>query len=70
MLALPLIQSPLKWYWIILGFVLFRFFDIVKPWPILLVDRKVEGGFGIMFDDVLAGIYAGALLMLIVWWLQ
>ena len=45
-----------------LGFVLFRFFDIVKPWPISLADRKVKSGFGVMFDDVLAAIPAGTIL--------
>lgn len=44
--------------WIIIGFALFRFFDIVKPWPIKWLDEKVNGGFGIMIDDVLAGIFA------------
>ena len=57
---------PFDWKWIVLGFVLFRFFDIVKPWPIRWLDKKVEGGFGIMIDDVLAGIYAWAVLMLII----
>jgi len=43
----------------ILGnFVLFRFFDIVKPWPISWVDKKIHGGFGIMFDDIVAAIFA------------
>ncbi|WP_448210862.1 phosphatidylglycerophosphatase A family protein [Colwellia sp. MEBiC06753] len=41
---------------IVLGFVLFRIFDIFKPWPISIADKKLGGGFGIMFDDVLAGI--------------
>lgn len=50
--------APKGWLWMLLGFVLFRFFDIIKPWPIGLLDRKVGGGFGIMIDDVLAGIYA------------
>ena len=45
-----------------LGFLLFRFADILKPWPIGWADRRIKGGFGIMFDDVLAGIYAAALL--------
>lgn len=44
--------------WIITGFALFRFFDILKPWPIKWLDEKVHGGFGIMIDDVLAGIFA------------
>ena len=44
------------------GFLLFRFFDILKPWPIGWLDKKVQGGFGIMLDDVLAGIFSAALL--------
>jgi phosphatidylglycerophosphatase A len=49
---------PVTWQWILLGFVLFRVFDIVKPWPVKIADAKMKGGFGIMFDDVLAGLYA------------
>jgi phosphatidylglycerophosphatase A len=44
--------------WLALGFVLFRFFDIIKPWPIRWLDAKVHGGFGIMIDDVLAGVFS------------
>ena len=44
------------------GFLLFRFFDILKPWPIGWLDKKVQGGFGIMLDDVLAAIFSAALL--------
>ncbi len=40
------------------GFILFRFFDIVKPWPIKLLDKHVKGGFGIMVDDILAGVFS------------
>ena len=47
-----------QWWWIALGFAYFRLFDIWKPWPIRLVDRRVNGGIGIMLDDVLAGVYA------------
>ncbi|MDO9424829.1 MAG: phosphatidylglycerophosphatase A [Methylobacter sp.] len=54
---------PFSWQAVILGFILFRFFDILKPWPIKWVDRQVQGGLGIMLDDVLAGIFAGALLL-------
>ncbi|WP_448552166.1 phosphatidylglycerophosphatase A family protein [Thalassotalea montiporae] len=43
---------------IIIGFLLFRLFDILKPWPISVADKKVHGGLGIMFDDVLAGAFA------------
>ncbi len=49
---------PLDWVWIVAGFILFRVFDIAKPWPVNVLDRKVGGGFGIMIDDVLAGVMA------------
>lgn len=57
--------APSDWYWILAGFVLFRLFDIWKPWPIRVIDRGVHGGFGIMLDDVLAGVYAAIALNLI-----
>ncbi|MEM7361243.1 MAG: phosphatidylglycerophosphatase A [Pseudomonadota bacterium] len=47
---------------IVLGFILFRVFDILKPWPIKALDRSVQGGFGIMIDDVIAGLLACAVL--------
>ncbi len=50
--------APAGWLWIIVGFILFRFFDIVKPWPIRWLDQHVKGGFGVMIDDVLAGVMA------------
>jgi phosphatidylglycerophosphatase A len=50
--------APSGGLWIVLGFVLFRLFDIWKPWPINLLDQHVKGGFGVMIDDVMAGIYA------------
>jgi phosphatidylglycerophosphatase A len=50
------------WINIALGFALFRFFDIVKPWPVRIADRRVHGGFGIMLDDLLAGLYAALVL--------
>ncbi|MCU7802969.1 MAG: phosphatidylglycerophosphatase A [Candidatus Thiodiazotropha sp. (ex Lucinoma borealis)] len=62
--------APAGWVWILVGFLLFRLFDIVKPWPIRWIDRKVDGGFGIMLDDLLAGIFAAvtmALLHLLRW---
>lgn len=65
-----MIAAPAGGYWLLLGFVLFRFFDIIKPWPIGLVDRRVGGGFGIMVDDLLAGLMAALLLQGGVWWLQ
>lgn len=58
--------APPGWLWMAAGFVLFRLFDIAKPWPISLLDRKVGGGLGIMIDDLLAGIFAAAVLQLMV----
>jgi len=53
-----MIAAPKGWLWIVIGFALFRLFDIWKPWPISVLDKKVGGGLGIMVDDLLAGIYA------------
>ena len=49
------------------GFVLFRFFDILKPWPISWVDQHIENGLGIMLDDVLAGIFSLIILVIAFW---
>ena len=57
---------PAGWQWLLLGFVLFRLFDIVKPWPIRWIDRHVHGGVGIMLDDVLAGVFAWLSLQLVI----
>jgi phosphatidylglycerophosphatase A len=59
---LTMAAAPAGWQWWLLGFCLFRIFDILKPWPIRLIDRRVGGGFGIMFDDVLAGVYGWLVL--------
>lgn len=48
-------NNPLIW---LLGFLIFRFFDIFKPYPIRIIDRRINGGMGIVLDDVLAGIYS------------
>lgn len=48
---------PLQWPWLLAAFLLFRFFDIFKPWPIRQLDRKVSGGFGIMIDDIVAALF-------------
>ncbi len=48
------------------GFLLFRIADIVKPWPASWADRSVHGGLGIMLDDILAAVYAGVVLLLLV----
>lgn len=59
---LPLGQNfkPEEW---VLAFLLFRLFDVWKPWPIRLADARIKGGFGVMFDDILAGV-AGAAVMI------
>jgi phosphatidylglycerophosphatase A len=58
---------PEGWGWLLVGFLLFRLFDILKPWPISWIDRHVHGGVGIMLDDVLAGVFAWLALQLLVW---
>jgi len=62
---ITMIAAPPGWLWIGVGFVLFRIFDIVKPWPIRIIDQRVSGGLGIMLDDVLAGIYAMIVLQVL-----
>lgn len=47
------------------GFILFRIFDAIKPWPISVADRKIKGGFGVMFDDILAAIYPLIIIIII-----
>ncbi len=56
-LAMMLV-APTGWSWIAAGFVLFRVFDIFKPWPIRDLDHRIRGGLGIMLDDMLAAAYA------------
>lgn len=58
--------APRSWEWIVAGFVVFRLFDIVKPFPIRALERRVPGGFGIMLDDALAGLYTLLVLQMIV----
>jgi phosphatidylglycerophosphatase A len=48
-------QTPFYWF---LAFILFRVFDIFKPYPIQKIDEKVSGGFGIMLDDIIAALYS------------
>lgn len=62
---LPLIYFNLmNIQWALIGFALFRLFDIWKPWPIRVIDQKVDGGFGIMLDDVIAGIWAALCILI------
>ncbi|AJR09679.1 phosphatidylglycerophosphatase A [Photobacterium gaetbulicola] len=63
------IAPVVSWQWVLAGFVLFRFFDMVKPWPISWLDKHVHGGLGIMVDDILAGFMAMIALWGIGHWL-
>lgn len=54
--GMALFALPVQWYWPVLAFVVFRVLDIAKPWPISWCDKKVHGGFGVMLDDVVAGV--------------
>ncbi len=62
---ITMFMVPVTWKTILVGFLLFRIFDILKPWPISFIDKKMTGGLGIMFDDVLAGIFALVIMQLI-----
>ena len=64
----PLVGMTGSWAWVAAGFILFRIFDIWKPWPVSWADRKVEGGLGVMLDDVIAGLYAAIVLALMLRW--
>ncbi|WP_286233189.1 phosphatidylglycerophosphatase A family protein [Thalassotalea sediminis] len=55
---ITMILIPVSWKSVIVGFLLFRLFDIIKPWPISWLDKHCHGGFGIMIDDIAAGIAA------------
>ena len=59
---------PLQWPWLLAAFVLFRFFDILKPWPIRQIDKGVSGGFGIMIDDIVAAVFTMIILALVQIW--
>lgn len=59
--------TPLSWQWWLAAFALFRLFDIWKPFPIRQCDARLKGGFGVMFDDLLAAIYAIASLKVLQW---
>jgi phosphatidylglycerophosphatase A len=60
---LPALLAP--WWAVIVGFILFRLFDVWKPWPIRWLDRHLKGGMGVMVDDVVAGLFAAILLWLV-----
>lgn len=61
--------TDIPFIWIAIGFALFRFFDVLKPFPISWLDKKVDGGFGIMIDDIVAGAFAAiGLFFIIEYW--
>lgn len=57
---LTLLAAGLNPVLFIVGFILFRLFDVLKPWPISWADREIQGGLGVMADDILAGVFAGS----------
>ncbi len=69
-MLLVLTFTPFGWVWYALAFALFRAFDILKPFPIGLADRKIKNGFGVMFDDLLAAIYSIAVLKILERWMH
>jgi phosphatidylglycerophosphatase A len=60
--TVTMLAAPPHWYWLLCGFVLFRILDIVKPWPIREADHSLPGGLGIMLDDIIAGVFAAAIM--------
>ena len=62
---ITMIAAPRSLWFLALGFVLFRLFDVLKPWPISMADKRVSGGLGIMVDDVIAGVFAAITLQII-----
>ncbi len=63
-LWIALAGFPVSFFWLLSGFLVFRCFDILKPWPINVFDRRVPGGLGIMLDDIVAGIMTWLVLRL------
>ncbi|ENY73041.1 phosphatidylglycerophosphatase A [Aeromonas diversa CDC 2478-85] len=67
--GVTMIAAPAGWVWVVVGFALFRLFDVLKPWPISWFDRRIHGGLGIMLDDLIAGLFALACMQLLAhWW--
>lgn len=65
---LTMLLVPVSIWTALIGFALFRLFDIVKPWPIGWLDKHVHGGTGIMLDDLVAALYAGVCIQALLWW--
>ena len=64
-MMIAMLAAPQQWWGAPLAFVLFRVFDIAKPWPIREIDHGMSGGAGIMLDDVLAGLFAALGLLIV-----
>ncbi len=62
---ITMLVAPSGWVWVLIGFILFRLFDILKPFPINVFDKHIHGGLGIMLDDAIAGSFAWLCLQLI-----
>jgi phosphatidylglycerophosphatase A len=60
-----MVAMPAEAVWIVAGFIAFRFFDIIKPWPIRWFDKRCKGGFGIMIDDIVAGLFGWLVLWIV-----
>jgi len=65
-LMVTMFLIPTGFYWLLAGFILFRIFDIWKPWPIKIIEKTFMGGLGIVMDDVVAGIYAWLVLQVFI----
>lgn len=63
---LVMVAVPRTFVFVVIGFIVFRFFDILKPWPIRVVDHNVHGGIGIMLDDIVAAVFAAFVMQIIV----
>lgn len=64
-MLLVLLVTPQSWEWWAFAFFAFRFFDVLKPPPIRQIDRMIKGGFGVMFDDIVAAFYTVFLMALV-----
>ncbi|MCR4346457.1 MAG: phosphatidylglycerophosphatase A [Sulfuricaulis sp.] len=67
---ITMFMAPNGWMWIVTGFILFRLFDIWKPFPIRQIERRIQGGLGNMLDDALAGFYSLAVIQAAVYWMN
>lgn len=63
-------NAPMSWAWILFGFILFRFFDIVKPWPIRFLDENIGGGLGMILDDIVAGLFSMIIIQIMLYAIQ